>query len=141
MSLAFFDTNILIYMFESEETEKQRRASALYERHLDEDSVVLSVQVLNEFFAAVTRRAAEKMSISSAVRAVESLARGTVHPLDVDLTFKAIKRAEGSRLNFWDALIVESSLRAKAEVLYTEDLQYGQVIDGLRIENPFRELN
>ena len=141
MSVAFFDTNVLVYMFESDQTEKQKRATALYEEHLGQDSVVLSVQVLNEFFAAVTRRAAAKMSISSAVRAVESLARGTVHPLDVDLTFKAIKRAEGSRLNFWDALIVESSLRAKAEVLYTEDLQHGQVIDGLRIENPFRELN
>jgi predicted nucleic acid-binding protein len=42
------------------------------------------------------------------------------------------------RTRTWDALIVESSLRAKAEVLYTEDLQHGQVIDGLRIENPFR---
>ncbi len=139
MRLAFFDTNILVYMFESEQTEKQRRASELYERHLGDDSVVLSAQVLNEFFAAVTRRAAAKMSISSAGRAVESLARGTVYPLDVDLTFKAIERVKRSRLNFWDAMIVESSLRAKAEVLYTEDLNHGQIIDGLRIENPFRE--
>jgi predicted nucleic acid-binding protein len=140
MSLAFFDTNVLVYMFEADQTEKQRRALALYERHLGEDTVVLSVQVLNEFFAAVTRKVAAKMSVSSAVGAVESLARGTVHPIDVDLTFKAIKRAERSRLNFWDALIVESSLRAKAQVLYTEDMQHGQIIDGLRIENPFREV-
>lgn len=141
MSVAFFDTNVLVYMFESNQTEKQRRAAALYERHLGEDSVVLSVQILNEFFAAVTRKVAAKMSVSAAAAAVESLARGTVLPLDVDLTFSAIKRVERSRLNFWDALIVESALFGEAEVLYTEDLNHGQVTDGLRIENPFRVVN
>lgn len=141
MNLAFFDTNVLVYMFESNQTEKQRRASALYERHLGEDSAVISVQVLNEFFAAVTRKAAAKMSISSAAEAVESLAKGTVLPLDVDLTLAAMKRVERSRLSFWDALIVESALFGEAEVLYTEDLNHGQVIDGLRIENPFRVVN
>ena len=56
----------------------------------------------------------------------------------VPLVRTAIALSRDQRLSLWDALIVESSLRANAEVLYTEDLNHGQIIDGLRIENPFR---
>ena len=67
---------------------------------------------------------------------------GEIHvkPLDFELTFSAMERTERSVLNFWDGLIVESALRGNAEILYTEDLNHGQVIDGLRIENPFRSV-
>jgi predicted nucleic acid-binding protein len=61
-----------------------------------------------------------------------------VRPLDLELTFSPMERTERSVLNFWDGLIVESALRANAETLYTEDLNHCQVIDGLRVENPFR---
>ena len=44
-----------------------------------------------------------------------------------------------SRLSYWDSLIVETARNAGAHVLFTEDLQHGQEIGGLRIANPFAD--
>ena len=137
MTNAFFDTNVLIYLFQAEENEKRGRAYSAYNRHRRAGGVVLSAQVLNEFFAVVTRKTGLAMKLDAATAAVESLATNKILPLNVDLTFAAIARSRVSRFSFWDALIVEAALAGRAEVLYTEDLQHGQIIDGLRVENPF----
>ena len=50
-----------------------------------------------------------------------------------------MRRSRVSRLSYWDSLIVETALSAGADVLFTEDLQDGQTIDGLRVVNPFRD--
>ena len=51
----------------------------------------------------------------------------------------AVRRSRVSRLSYWDSLIVETALSAGADVLFTEDLQDGQIIEGLRVVNPFRD--
>ena len=53
------------------------------------------------------------------------------------MVLSAVRRSREFALSFWDALIVEAALKAGADRLFTEDLQHGQIIDGLRIENPF----
>ena len=138
MSRAFFDTNVLIYLSSLDDPRKQEIAKGLYAQHSIASEVVLSVQVLNEFFSVTTRKLAVKTSVREAIKIVEGLVENTVIPLGVDVMFAAMARTEGDRLNFWDALIVESALQGQAEVLYTEDLNHGQIIEGLRIENPFR---
>lgn len=137
MSRAFFDTNVLIYLSSLDDPRKQEIAKGLYAQHSIANEVVLSVQVLNEFFSVTTRKLALKTSVGEAMKIVEGFVENTVIPLGVDVMFAAMARTEGDRLNFWDALIVESALQGQAEVLYTEDLNHGQVIDGLRVENPF----
>ena len=57
--------------------------------------------------------------------------------LDSDLILRAIALTRRSRFSFWDSLIVEAAIEGEATILYTEDLQHGQTIDGVRIENPF----
>jgi predicted nucleic acid-binding protein len=42
-------------------------------------------------------------------------------------------------LSFWDALIIVSAEKAQCERLWMEDLNHGQVVRGVRIENPFRD--
>ncbi len=49
----------------------------------------------------------------------------------------AVRRSQEYMLSFWDALIVESAILAGANRLLTEDLQHGQEIENLRVENPF----
>jgi hypothetical protein len=73
----------------------------------------------------------------AAEQATRHLARFAVVVIDPQLVFKGIVRSRVSRLSFWDSLILESAMEGKAEVLYTEDMQHGQEVEGIRIVNPF----
>lgn len=55
------------------------------------------------------------------------------------MVFQTIALSEARRLGFWDALIVSAAVAARCDVLYTEDLDHGQLIEGVRVENPFRD--
>jgi predicted nucleic acid-binding protein len=56
---------------------------------------------------------------------------------DAGMVLDAVRRHQEMSLSFWDALIVEAALRSGADRLFTEDMQHGQVIEGMRVENPF----
>ena len=53
------------------------------------------------------------------------------------MVLEAVRRAQEMSISLWDALIVEAALKAGADRLFTEDLQHGQIIEGMRVENPF----
>ena len=131
----FLDTNVLVYLFDSDAPEKQTRAREILRE--ERDRLVVSVQVLGEFYVTVTRKLAVPLTVEAAARAVDALCELQVQALHPDLARSAVRRSRSSRLSYWDALIVETALDAGARVLFTEDLQDGQVIDSLRIVNPF----
>ena len=132
----FVDTNVLVYLFDSDAPEKQARARDLVRE--ERDRLVVSVQVLGEFYVTVTRKLAAPLSVEAAARAVDALCELQVQALHPGLVRSAVRRSQSSRLSYWDALIVETALNAGADVLFTEDLQDGQAIGSLRIINPFR---
>ena len=132
----FVDTNVLVYLFDSDAPEKQSRARDLVRE--ERDRLVVSVQVLGEFYVTVTRKLAVPLSVAAAAQAVDVLCELQVQALHPSLVRSAVRRSQSSRLSYWDALIVETALNAGADVLFTEDLQDGQAIDSLRIINPFR---
>ena len=134
----FVDTNVLVYLFDADAPGKQARARELL-RH-ERDRIAVSVQVLGEFYVTVTRKLAEPLAPDAAAQAVEELCRFQVQAVRPELVRSAVRRSQSSRLSYWDALIVETALDAGADVLFTEDLQHGQEIDGLRIVNPFRDV-
>ena len=104
---------------------------------MDEDRLRVSTQVLQELFVTLTRKAMQRCSNQEALAVLEDL---TAWPLIV-IDYAAIRAAAGladqARISFWDALIVVAAARAGAAVLYTEDLNDGQDILGVRISNPF----
>ena len=132
----FFDTNVLVYAFDEGEPEKRAVALALIEEHLVDGDGVLSVQVLREFYSAV-RREPQPLSNEAAAAAVGRLAGFSPLSEDVGLVLKAVRRTGEMSISLWDAMIVEAALKAGADRLFTEDLQHGQVIEGMRVENPF----
>lgn len=132
---AFVDTNVLVYLFDGDAPDKRRRARALL-AELGGRAVV-STQVLQEFFVAVTRKLARPLPEEQAEAAVRDLASLDVVELDVALVLQAITRARRQRLSLWDSLIVGAALARGCEVLFSEDLQHGQRMGTLRIENPF----
>lgn len=133
----FVDTNVLVYLFDAGAADKQTRARELVRS--ERDRLVLSVQVLDEFYVTVTRKLAAPLPADAAADAVDALCKLRVHALHPEHARSAVRRSRSSRISYWDALIVETALGAGADVLYTEDLQHGRTIDGLRIVNPFRD--
>ncbi len=96
---------------------------------------MISTQVLQEYFAATTRKLKVRPEIAR--RKVEIFARLDVVQVDLDLILGAIDLHRLHALFFWDALIVRAALANGCTVLYSEDLQTGQRLNGLQIVNPF----
>lgn len=132
----FFDTNVLVYAFDEGEPEKRAIALGLIEKHLIGGDGTISVQVLREFYSAV-RREPQPLSDEDAAAAVRRLAGFSPISEDTDMVLGAVRRTGEMSISFWDALIVEAALKSGADRLFTEDMQHGQVIEGMRVENPF----
>jgi len=127
----FFDTNVVLYLF-SADAAKADRAEAL----LAEGGVV-SVQVLNELASVARRKLAMAWSdVGEMLTQVRAVCR--VEALTVETHSRGVAIAERHNLSIYDAMILASALDAGCSVIYTEDLQDGQVMDSrLTIRNPF----
>ena len=135
---AFFDTNLLVYLFDSASPEKQGKARDVFSERATRDEVLLSTQVLQEFYVTVTRRLAAPLSADQAERLVRDFAAFPVVSTDAPLVVAAVALSRRHRLSLWDAMIVVAARAGGATELLTEDLQHGQVLEGVRIVNPFR---
>lgn len=135
--LVFFDTNILVYLFDQDVPEKRDRAKLLFQQEVEAGRFVASTQVLQEFYVAATRKLAVPLPVADAEEAVRALADLSIVPVDSSMILSAIDRSRSMQVSFWDALIIEAALSVGATCLLTEDLQHGRQIDGLRITNPF----
>ncbi|MDA2918764.1 PIN domain-containing protein [Desulfobacterota bacterium AH_259_B03_O07] len=131
------DTNVVVYLFDNDSPEKQIRAHEIFSREDLRGSLIISTQVLQEFYVCVTRKLAEPLEPSVAYKAVQELAVLPVVQVDTHLIFLAISRSQKDQVSFWDALIIEAALVGGAFCLYSEDLQHGRIVEDLRIENPF----
>lgn len=129
---AFFDTNVLLYLL-SADAAKADRAEQLVGH-----GGIISLQVLNEFAATATRKPRMNWDeVEEALAAIRAVC--TVESLTVEGHDKARELAERYRFAFSDAMVLASALLAGATVLYSEDLQDGQRVDGrLTIRNPFK---
>lgn len=137
VSRSFFDTNMLLYLFDSSEPEKKIRAQDMLYGEVEAGRAVLSTQVLQEFYVNATRKLAEPLSPEIAATQVRDFARLPLVRVDEAMILAATERHGSMSLSFRDALIVEAALAAGADTLLTEGLQRGQEIEGLRVRNPF----
>jgi predicted nucleic acid-binding protein len=135
--ICFFDTNVLVYCMDSGDPVRQACAIERLARACEHDTVVLSVQVLQEFYAITTRKLQPALSPAEAQAQIERLASFEVVGSSARSVIEATRLAERHRLQWWDALILEAALRAQADVLVTEDGQHGQRFGKLTVENPF----
>jgi predicted nucleic acid-binding protein len=134
---SFFDTNVLLYLFDNREPDKKAAAQELIQKEVEADRASLSTQVLQEFYVNVTRKLAFPLSPEEAGARVRDFSRLPLVQVDVPLILAAIARSQRMSFSLWDAMIVEAALKAGADRLLTEDLQHGQVIEDMRVENPF----
>ena len=132
---SFFDTNVLVYADDKATPAKRRRAIELVAEHRRAGTGVLSLQVLQEYFVAVTRRL--QVDAEIARRKVELLAEFDLVVPDLDDILAAIDLHRLHGFSFWDALVLRAAKESACAVLYSEDLQPGRFIDGVQIVNPF----
>lgn len=133
----FFDTNVLVYLFDGDSPDKRKRARTLFQAHAGSGDILLSTQVLQEFYVTVTRKLARPLDAAAAAEATENFAELPMVNIDGSLIVSAIHRSRVGRLSFWDALVVQAAIEGHASTLYSEDMQHGQVWDGLKVVNPF----
>lgn len=133
----FVDTNILLYAHDATEAEKQPTARSRLDELWLNGRGVISTQVLQEFYQVATRKLHPPIDRSEAREIIDLYSTWPVVVLDPTLILAATRLEEDRQMSFWDALILEAARVAGADRLLTEDLQDGQVIEGVRIENPF----
>ncbi len=132
----FVDTNVLIYAHDVDAGAKCEAATSLLRKLWEERSGVLSTQVLQEFYVNVTRKIPHPISKESARLVVSSYVVWCVDTTPAEIS-TAFRIEDECRIGFWDALIVASALKSGANRIVSEDLNAGQTIAGIRIENPF----
>lgn len=133
----FVDANVLVYAFDSSAKSKQAAAAQLLERLWESGNGCLSVQVLQEFFVAVTRKVARPLPIDEATDRVREFAAWKVFAPAAGDVLAAIALHTHAQINFWDAMVVQAAAELGCDVLWTEDLSDKQVLRGVRIRDPF----
>jgi predicted nucleic acid-binding protein len=136
MSLAFFDSNILVYTEDASALPKQKRATSLLDDHLTADTAVLSLQVLQEYFAIITRKL--HVPAERAQRRVEIFSCAKIVRFEIADLIAAIEFHRLTQISFWDAMIVHAARIGGAAILYSEDFQDGSVLGSVRVVNPFK---
>jgi predicted nucleic acid-binding protein len=134
---AFVDASVLVYAFDKSSSDKKRIAQKLISRLMEQDSLRVSTQVLQELFVTLTRKVSRPCSRAEALAILDDLTAWPVTAVDYPVIRAAADLAEQVKLSFWDALAVTTAARAGAAVLHTEDLNDGQEILGVRVSNPF----
>jgi predicted nucleic acid-binding protein len=115
----FFDTNVLVYLFDADSPDKQAQAQDALQAAVERGAAVISTQVLQEFFVTVTRKLARPLPAREAEAALRGLMELSVVPVDPEL-------------------ILAAASAAGCEEVLSEDLQHGQSFGRVRIANPFR---
>jgi len=132
----FVDTNLLVYAFDVDAGAKQDKAIEVLAELWRDREGRLSTQVLQEFYVSVTRKLATRLSKPAARRAVDLYSSWCVEISPADITV-AFRIEDEARISFWDALIFAVAHKSGASRVLSEDLNPGQKIAGIKVENPF----
>ena len=130
----FLDSNVLVYSYSNSEIQKQKIARQL----IADSNSLISTQVLQELCNIVTRKF--KFSYEQAATVIrESCQNNSLHINTEDTVLQACQMAGRYGFSFFDSLIVAAALESDCAVLYSEDMQDGQIIEGkLTVKNPFK---
>ena len=136
---AFLDTNVFIYSFDKIDKDKASVAVELIRDAARRETGVISFQVIQEFFNVALKRAQPAFSPHEAIRYLMTVLRPLLSvESSLALYSTGLEIQSRWQLSWYDSLIVAAASQAGCSVIYTEDLQHGAKINGIRIENPFR---
>ncbi len=136
---SFLDTNVFVYTFDDSAPSKRDVARKLVSEALLSGRTSISFQVVQEFLNVATRKFQVPMKPADALRYLDQVLAPLCHVFaSVELYRKALGIQDRWRSSFYDSLLIAAALEGSCDRLLSEDLQDGQRIEGLTIENPFR---
>ena len=139
----FIDTNVFVYAYlenhkKQEDYEKHLKAKELLRSFTINDTVFISTQVCNEYYSALSKNKIKNENIQTSLHHLMKMVNvASISKITVLQSFDIKNRYSFS---YWDSLILSSALENRCNILYSEDMQDNQLINGvLRIVNPFLE--
>ena len=137
----FIDTNIFVYSFDDNQPIKKERALALIQEALETGAGIISTQVIQEFLNVAIQKFAVPMKIEDA----REYLRLVMNPLcqvypDLALYESCLGLQAQTGYSFYDSLILAAAVEGGCDILYSEDLQDGQEVRGVKIVNPYRSI-
>lgn len=140
MNGEFIDTNVFIYLFDETNDRKRNIADRIVKTALETRTARISHQVVQETLNVVTRKLPSPMTAENAQRfLVQVLAPLWQIMPNIALYRRGLDVQARYGFSFYDSLIIAAALESGCTRLYSEDLQHGQQIEGLTIENPFKD--
>jgi predicted nucleic acid-binding protein len=136
---AFFDTNVLIYLFDVSALKKREIAVSLVHAKTSQNQAVLSFQVLHEFVNIMRKGRSPKMSVDECQLFLSTMmGRCELVRQSKELLLAGLQNHERYQISWYDALIVAAAQMAGCAVLYSEDLSDQQKYGAVQVVNPFR---
>ena len=141
MNVKFFlDTNIIVYSFDPNAPNKRDAARQLIRSALMQQNGCISYQVIQEFFNIANSKFLTPLSPQDC----KIYLNDVLSPLceifpSIEFYSQALQIVDQWKYSLYDSLIITAALQANCTILYTEDLQHGDVINYLTITNPFLE--
>ncbi len=134
----FIDTNVIVYGFDKENESKRMISQDLISKIFISDIYFISTQVLGEFCNIAEKKIVPGIPLEKIERFINTFPENAIIRIDTTDIIRALRIKERYKYGFWDCLIIATAFNAGCNVLYSEDLQPGQVIDdALTIINPY----
>jgi predicted nucleic acid-binding protein len=132
----FLDTNVLVYAAVGTGKEEPKRVRAL--SLIESEDFATSAQVLQEFFVTVVKKAKVPLKPAEALDWIEQLVVFPCQAVDHRLVRVAIEKSARYSISYWDAAVVSAAEALGCSLVYSEDLNDGQVYGTVRVKNPFK---
>ncbi len=134
MKKVFLDTNLIVYANDARDPEKQARAAECVTRVIDDGTGVVSTQVLQEYAVVAHAKLQQPGdAILAQLLLLESLEVILITPAIIR---RALELQWHYGIEYWDASILAAAEHAQCTVLFSEDLNPGQLYANVRVENP-----
>ncbi|MCK5055877.1 MAG: PIN domain-containing protein [Candidatus Aminicenantes bacterium] len=134
MSKIFIDTNILVYSMDSNDPGKKEKCRNILKNIREKQNGVISTQVLQEFYVTTTKKLKVEPFIVKNI--IHSLENFEIVTINVEIIKEAIDCSILNQISFWDSLIIAAAEYSRCDQVWTEDLNNGQIIRGVKIYNP-----
>ena len=132
------DTNLLIYLYDLNQPEKQKKAERVLEELELTRSGRLSVQALAEFFSVATRKLSPSLTLAEALDQITLFVRlWPVFDLTPMIVIEAGRGARDHNLSYYDAQVWATARLNQVPVIFSEDFRDGSILEGVRFVNPF----
>lgn len=137
----FLDTNILVYAHDKTDPQRRKRAQKIIFDGIRNDNLVLSTQVLSEFYVTVTQKIKKPLPANVAKKEINLLRSAEIVEINLPMIVAAIDLHIKNKISYWDGLIIASAQAGLCTHILTEDLNDAQKFGKLTIMNPFKSNN